>query len=309
VGQLVEVLRVEVEEFGSDGPLRGAYVDSPGEGRRMAAAALEIAGWALGPDGPPDEVEVASGAAVLSRAPLRHRRDDIAAAFPEVAAAVDSGFEVDVDVGHTPAESELALGVRLGDSVIPIGRLRLRRCWRGDLRAEPPLVSVAVVDEHGVEEALASTLSSIEVQRHPATEVLILHRPSAVPDALSDGERNGIRGIASDGGNPAALRNEGIRRSNGQLILFVEAGSALAPDALGLGVEMLARKGEACAVLDRDARGVGAALYRRSVFEELEGFDEGTRGSCDIELAERAERYDALLVPGALVGGGRWAWR
>ena len=103
-------------------------------------------------------------------------------------------------------------------------------------------------------------------------------------------ERNGIRDVVG-GLNGPALRNEGVRQSNGELILFLAAGAALAPDALPLAVEMLTRRPAASGVVDGDRDSVAAAVYRRSAFEEL-------------ELAIRAERLGALFAQGVLVPAG-----
>jgi hypothetical protein len=303
VGQLVEVLAVDVDEVGEGSVLLGANVDSPAVGRRMAASGLEVSGWALAASGRPEAVEIALEGDALGRG-IWHPREDLAAAFPEVAGATEAGFEVAVDVARAPELAELEVAVEVEGKRLPIARLRLRRYWRGELDPErPPLVSIAILDEAGSEEeALERTLASIGRQRHPATEVLVLRPAIADPAPRPDWEENGIREIVG-GLNGPALRNEGIRQSNGELILFLAAGSRLAPDALPLAIEMLVRKPAASAVVDGDRGGVAAAAYRRSAFEELEGFEEGGN-DCDLELAVRAERRGALFAPGVLVPVG-----
>jgi hypothetical protein len=299
VGQLVEVLAVDVDEIGDESALLGANVDSPAVGRRMAASGLEISGWALAPSGPPKAVEVALDGEALGRGIWRPR-EDLATAFPEVNGATEAGFEVVVDVARAPAQAELEVAVEVEGTRLPIARLRLRRYWRGELDPErPPLVSLVILDQARDDEALEQTLASIRQQRHPATEVLVL-RP-ATPESIPrpDWERNGIREVL-DG---PALRHEGIRQSSGELILFLAAGTALASDALPLAIEMLIRNPAASGVVDGDRAGVAAAVYRRSAFEELDGFVEhGT--DCDLELAIRAERCGALFAHGVLVPAG-----
>jgi hypothetical protein len=302
VGQLVEVLAVDVDEIGGESALVGANVDSPAVGRRMAASGLEISGWALAASGPPEAVEVALDGEALGRGIWRPR-EDLATAFPEVNGATEAGFEVVVDVTRAPARAELEVAVEVEGTRLPIARLRLRRYWRGELDPErPPLVSLAILDPVRDEKALEQTFASIRQQRHPAIEVLVL-RP-ATPESVPrlDWEQNGIREVFDDLDGPG-LRNEGIRQSSGELILFLVAGTALAPDALPLAIEMLTRKPAASGVVDGDRGGVAAAVYRRSAFEELEGF--GERGTdCDLELAIRAERCGALFARGVLVPAG-----
>jgi len=301
VGQLVEVLAVDVDEVGKGSALLGANVDSPAVGRRMAASGVEISGWALAASGRPEAVEVALGGEALGRG-IWHPREDLASAFPETAAATEAGFEVAVDVAGAPERAELEVAVEVGGARLPIARLRLRRFWRGELgRGRPPLVSLAIVAEAGEEEALARTLASVGRQRHPATEVLVARPAGAGSLAGPDWERSGIREVAGRDGPD--LRNEAIRQSNGELILFLAAGSALAADALPLAIEMLTRKPAASAVVDGGRGGVAAAIYRRSAFEELEGFG-GQGADCDRELATRAERRGALFSPGVLVPVG-----
>jgi hypothetical protein len=306
VGQLVEIVAVDVDSVDEDSPLIGASVDSPQAGRQMAATALEIGGWALGRAGRPERIELVLGDTALARGAWCER-SDLALAFPDIPEAAASGFEIVVDVSTVPAEAELGVRAGLGEAVLPFARVRLRRHWRDrpDL-ARPPLVSIVVIGDPPGERAVEHTLASVGAQRHPLTEVVVLSptASSRSDTPLLGSESGGVRRLTAESGG-AALRNEGIRRSNGDHILFVSAGSALAPDALVLGVEMLARNREAVAVVDGDETDVVAGLYRRAGFEELEGFAEDAGADCDLELAGRASRYGAIFAPGALVAGGR----
>jgi len=299
VGQLLEVLAVEVDEAVVEAALLGGNVDSPQPGRRMAASGLEIGGWALAPRGRPEAIEVSLQGRVLARGAWHHR-GDLTAAFPDQEEASEAGFEVVVDASRLPAEAEIEVSARLDGDAITFARLRLRRYWRGAAATATPLVSIVVVDGSGDDAAVARSLPGIGAQRHPATEVLVL-RPSTAASGPGELEENGIREVAA-GLNGTTLRNEGIRQSNGELILFLPAGSRLTPDALALGVEMLARKPSAPGVIDGDRGGIAAAVYRRSAFEELEGFVDGG-SDCDLELAIRAQRLEALVTPGAFVAG------
>lgn len=261
MGRLVEVLAVEVEEVGEGGPLLGASVDIPTAGRRMAAAAIEIGGWALTAEGPPEAIEVVHRDEVMGRG-IRQERSDLQEAFPEVARATEAGFALDVDGSRLPAQAELVVQARVAGEAVRLARLQLRRYWRGALAEGIPVVSCLVICEHEDEARLERSLESVARQRHPFTEVLVLRDPAL--DATE-------------------LRNDGIRRSGGDALLVFNAGTTLSPDALTLGLEMLARAAEAGALLDGDESEVAAALYRRSAFEE--------------------EDFDPLFAPGALVAG------
>jgi hypothetical protein len=301
VGQLVEVLAMAVEEIASDGPLRGASIDGPRAGRKVAARAVEIGGWALGATAAVEEVEGLLDGTVVARAPGCRSRPDIAAAFPDAPGAARAGFELLVDASRGPAEAELEVRARVGSGAVPLGRLRLRRCWRGEpIAGEDPLVSAIVVWEDG-ERDLGRTLRSLTEQRHGPVESLVVHPDRLDAAAVDAWRERGVRSVASPEPEGAALRNEGIRRSNGQLLVFLEAGTVLAAGALGRGVECLARRSEAAGIVDAAAGGaVAAAIYRRAAFEELGGFEDGPEPWTDSRLARRAAEYGALFEPGLL---------
>jgi Glycosyl transferase family 2 len=304
MGQLAEVLAVTVEDVPADGPLLGASIDAPMVGRKVAAQAVEIGGWALGGETVPEQVEVVLGGHVIARAPVRQPRPDIAKAYPEVAGAASAGFEVVLDASRTPAEVEVEVRARFPAAAISIGTLRLRRCWREESGAGTlPPVSAIVVCDVGDEE-LEQTMRSIADQRCGVIELLIVH-PSQLSDSTVEAwQELGVRSVAVAPDGAAALRNEGIRGSNGQLVAFLEAGSTFAPGALRGGVEALERHPEAAGLVDGVAGGdVAGAIYRRSAFEELGGFDDRGERSCDSELARRAAIYDALFEPGVLIAG------
>jgi len=262
MGRLVEVLAVEAEELGEEGTLLGASVDTPTVGRRMAAAAVEIGGWALGPEGPPEAIEAVYEDEVLGRG-IRQQRGDLEGAFPAVAEAAGAGFAIDLDGSRLPAQAELLVRARVGGEAVPLARLRLRRYWRGALETATPLVSILIACDRSDEAGLEHSRESLDRQRHPFTEVIVLRDPSL---------------------SPAELRREGVRRSAGEVLLILDAGVAVAPDALTLGLEMLSRMPEAGALLDGKDDQVAAALYRRSAFEE--------------------DDFDPLFAPGALAAGG-----
>jgi hypothetical protein len=281
MGQLVEVTAVEVEEVPSE-LLLGASVDTPAAGRRLSAHAVEIGGWALGGDEAVAAVEIVHGEAVLARAGVGQPRADIGAAYPDAEGAGGAGFEVEVEVSRLPPRAELTVRVEIGSATVPVARLRLRRYWRGEWDERPPLVSV-VVTRDSEDGDLEATMHGLERQRYPLTELAVLDSAAA---------------------DPATARNEAIRRSEGGLLLFLPAGAGLEAGALVNAVGRLAAAAEACALIDAEPGGeVAAALYRRSAFEELTGFDPAAGAGCDRELAARAREYDALFEPGALRGG------
>ena len=281
MGQLVEVLAVAVEEVPSE-LLLGASVDTPTAGRRLSAHAVEIGGWALGREEAVTAVEIVHGEEVLGRAAVGQPRADIGAAYPDAARAGSAGFEAEVEVSRLPPRAELTVRVEIGSATVPVARLRLRHYWRGEWDECPPLISVVVTRDFG-DGDLEATMRGLEHQRYPLTEVAVLESAA----------------------DPATARNEAIRRSEGGLLLFLPAGAGLGAGALANSVGRLAAAAEACALIDGEPGGeVAAALYRRSAFEELTGFEAAAGVRCDRELAARAREYDALFEPGSLRAGG-----
>jgi Glycosyl transferase family 2 len=307
VGQLVEVVAVSVGEVVPGGPLLGANIDGPTAGRKVAAQAFEIGGWVLGSTAMPDEVEAVLDGKVVARAPVRRPRVDIAEAFPGVGGAGSAGFDLVVDASRAPAETDALVQARFGATAWPIGSLRLRRCWRGGwLAGEQPLVSVVVAcEDRG--HRLDATVRSVAEQRYGPIELLVVHLQPLTDSTLASSEGLGIRRLTPRGFGAAALRNEGICHSNGQLLLFVEAGHALEPEAIARAVDALARRPEAVALVDGAEGGdVAGAAYRRAAFEELRGFEDAAALRADGHLAQRAAiAYDVLFEPGALVAGRR----
>jgi hypothetical protein len=280
MGQLVEVVAVEVEEVPSE-LLLGASVDTPTAGRRLSAHAVEIGGWALGREEAVTAVEIAHGDEVLARTAVGQPRADIGGAYPDAEGAGSAGFEAEVEVSRLPPRAQLEVRVRVGSAAVPVARLRLRRYWRGEWEERPPLVSIVVTRDSG-DGDLEATTRGLERQRYRLTELVI-----ADPGAEE---------------SPAAARNEAIRRTEGGLLLFLPAGLELEAGAIANAVGRLAATAEACALIDGEPGEVAAALYRRSAFEELTGFDARAGAGCDRELAARARAYDALFEPGALRG-------
>jgi hypothetical protein len=203
-----------------------------------------------------------------------------------------------------PAETAVEVRARRGHLTAPIGSLRLRRCWRGEPPAgRQPLVSVVIASPDGPERSEATT-RSVGEQPYLPTEVLVALPPGAGESAPPSWEDQGIRAVAAPGDGADAIRNEAIRRSNGDLIAFVRAGAEMAPGGLARAVERLLGSREAAGLVDGLPGGrVAAAIYRRAAFEELGGFGQPGR-ACDEELARRAAAgYDVIFEPGTLIAG------
>ena len=101
--------------------LWGYKIETPQPGSWINNHAVDISGWVLGRGGLTAEVEVMRDGIVLKRVPTDIPRPDIAAAFPEVSGAEQSGFHTTIGV---PVVTEWELEVRAllrDQSSVPLG--------------------------------------------------------------------------------------------------------------------------------------------------------------------------------------------
>lgn len=165
-----------------------------------------------------------------------------------------------------------------------------------------PLVSVVIPcynQAHFLDEAIESVLA----QSHPAKEVVVIDDGSTDTTAQV-AERRPVRYIHQRNRGLAEARNRGIRESQGELLVFLDADDRLLPDALTAGVAAL-RSHPECAfvfggyrlfafdgsplpmqaappedegsyltLLVHNHIGCGSTvMYRRDVFARVGGFD------------------------------------
>lgn len=164
---------------------------------------------------------------------------------------------------------------------------------------------------------LAEALSSIMSQTRPADEIIVVDDgssddPAAVVDAFPSASL-----IRQDNRGLSAARNAGLRAATGEFILFLDADDRLLPEAVALGLRVLADNGDAVLAygahrrIDASGRVIGGVhylaaldeakggllrlnrigmhatvLYRTAALRAVRGFDEGLR---------RCEDYDAYL--------------
>jgi SAM-dependent methyltransferase len=93
-------------------------------------ARLELIGWAVGIDLPVAQVEVVSDGDVVARTPPVAERPDIGAAFPDVAGAATSGFQLTIEPSGAGV-SRLEVQVALADgAAVPLGELQVETARR-----------------------------------------------------------------------------------------------------------------------------------------------------------------------------------
>lgn len=272
MGALVEISEVSlVRPLPAE--IDGGYLDQPGAGAVLDAEAVDVFGWAVGSGSEAVAVEFSSGATTIWRAPLRSRRPDLADVFPERPDAASAGFRTTIDLIGTPPEFELDVSVVLADRRrARLATVRGRHRWRRQSApAFAELVSVAIVGD-GAGDGLAEAIDSVLAQGCPRLEIVVVADAPAggAPEVAS--RYPGVRWVgAGDEPGLAAARNRGIRTTNGDFLVFLDAADRLPPGALGAGLRALEQRPECAAAFG--PAGSAAAIYRRSLFEHLRTFD------------------------------------
>jgi len=315
MGALVEISDVSLSDPLPES-LVGGFIDEPKAGATLDAHALDLLGWALGAEARAIAVELAIDGEVFWRAPLRWERPDLVDAFPEHPQAARAGFRTTLNMIGTPAAFELEVSVVLaGQHRARLGTIHGLHRWRRDRSpAFAELVSV-VIPCFGQAHYLGEAIESVLAQSYPHLEVLVVD--DASPDNASPvaSRYPGVRCVPGEDGGVSAARNVGIRNTHGDFLVFLDADDRLLPDGIEAGLGALAEHEEcACAIgayrrvshngeplkthsqppvldgqyaqLMRDnwAGFPGRAIYRRSVFEHVKGFDPGRERAEDFAL-------------------------
>lgn len=97
----------------------------------------------------------------------------------------------------------------------------------------PPLVSV-IIPCHNAAPWLAATLASVQAQKWPALETIVVDDGST-DDSLAIARRHAsdrIHVLTQSNAGAAAARNHGLRHARGDYIQFLDADDLLAPDKI-----------------------------------------------------------------------------
>jgi glycosyltransferase involved in cell wall biosynthesis/peptidoglycan/xylan/chitin deacetylase (PgdA/CDA1 family) len=301
--------------------LWGCSIEQPAQSTQVDGRSVELRGWVLGRQSPAVAVEVVHEGVVLRRVSLNFPRPDVAAVFPHVRGAERSGFRTTLSLPTIKPELELLVQAVLQDQ----SRVRLvfiRTClrWReGTAASDMPLISIIVPcynQAHFLTEAIESILS----QAYPHYEIVVIDDGSTDNTAEVAGRYPGVRCVRQDNRGLAAARNTGIRKSNGDYLVFLDADDRLLPNALEVGLACLRAHPECAFVagrcirigsdghpmpttedagLDGDAYSrllsgcpilVPAVMYRRATFQVFSGFDTSMSAAEDRHLYYRIAR-------------------
>jgi glycosyltransferase involved in cell wall biosynthesis len=333
MGALVEILDVSLAEPRS-ADLDGGYLDEPKPGAVVDAHALDVLGWALGSDAQAVAIEFSVDGRPFWRAPLGADRPDLEQAFPGREEARRAGFRTTLNLIGTPAEFELEVAVVLRDHRrLPLGVLAGRHRWRRDRSpAYAQLVSV-VIPCFGQAHYLGDAIESVLAQTYPHLELLVVDDESMDNASTIASRYPGVRCLRSENAGVAEARNLGLRSTNGDFLVFLDADDRLLPEAVELGLRALDDHPECAAaigahrrishdgrplpthdqppveqgqyaqlLLDNWAGFPARAIYRRALFEHVRGFDAELEPAEDFALSlEVARRFpvwshDALVA-------------
>ncbi len=335
MGALVEIVDVSLAE--PLGELRGGFLDGPRPEAVIDAHAVDVVGWALGSDAPAVAVEFAIDGEVFWRAPVRAARPDVARTFPDRPESGSAGFSTTLNMIGTPPRFEVEVSVVLkGQRRVRLGTIAGEHRWRRDRSpAFAELVSV-VIPCFGQSHFLAEAIESVLAQTYPHLEIVVIDDGS--PDNASKiaSRYPGVRCAREQNGGMAEARNVGLRSTNGDFLVFLDADDRLLPDAVEAGLRTLEQHPEAAAavgtyrriaedgtplpthdqplvehdhyaeLMRRNWAGFPArAIYRRAVFEHVKGFDPDMEAVADFALTLAITRNFPVRSHGTLVAEHR----
>jgi hypothetical protein len=241
VAAVFETNAVVLDEQTTD--LVGAFIDAPGAGYVAAADGVDVLGWALGRRARAVAVEVLVGGTPIRRAPLDLRRDDVAAAFPGVPAAGQSGFRTTVDLIRFAGSVELGVRVLLEDGVrVRVGSVHGHRRWGCSVGSPFDSLVSAIVYEGDAGGATAA-VASVLAQAYSDLEVLVVGRSPAAR------AYEGARLVEAGGAGREDAWAAGTRASNGEFLVFLDAHDRLLPEALTVAAAHFAEHPHAAAVV------------------------------------------------------------
>jgi Glycosyl transferase family 2 len=310
--------------------LAGANIDRPLPNSATVPHAFVVEGWAAGRDGQVTSVEFLHKGEAVARTRPDIERPDVAEHLA-TAQALRSGFRTVIDVSDFRIQELEAVAVfRSGESAL-IGTIQLHRYWRTtDHPAERHVVSVIITcfnQAHFLTDAIESCLA----QTYPHVEIVVVDDGSIDNTGELVARYPRVRYVHQANQGVAGARNTGIRRSNGEFVVFLDGDDRLMPDALRVNVEHLIDR-PACAFVSGEHRYIdadgqvlaewarptvtsdhyvellkgnyigcpSAVMFRRAVFAAVGQFDERFVPCEDYELFLRVARRFPVCAHGEL---------
>ena len=147
---------------------------------------------------------------------------------------------VDADLRARFAEAGRDFLARHGLRPDPGTEEGIALCWAELLKGHPPLS--VIVPSDGMVELLEATLKSLAAQTLRDAEVLVV-ADTPDPGLDSAARAAGARLLVQPARGAGAARNHGLAVARGTLVVFVDAGDIVAPDALRQRTEAMLREG------------------------------------------------------------------
>jgi glycosyltransferase involved in cell wall biosynthesis len=300
-----------------DERLRDRLLGLPKAGDLPEARSLQLRGWVVPHEEPAIGIEVCAGEAVLARGPASRRRPDIAELHPDLSHARSSGFQEELNLLAVGGEVELGVQAVLADQRrVPIASLRVRPApgTDGDEGGPVTVVIPCFNQAHFLCEAIESVLA----QTRPGVEAIVVDDGSHDNTVEVAARYPGVRCLRQENRGLAAARNAGLEQVETDLVVFLDSDDRLLPEALEVGVRELEAAPEAVfaagawRLIGEDGKEIpssppeipdevlpallescfisapAAVIYRRSLFEEIGGFDPTVSASADYDLYLRA---------------------
>jgi glycosyltransferase involved in cell wall biosynthesis len=195
-----------------------------------------------------------------------------------------------------------------------------------------PLVSV-IVPSYNYAASLAACLRAVAAQTYPAIEVVVVDDHST-DDSVAVASALGVRVIAlPDNGGCGRARNVGVANTTGEILFFVDADVAMAPDAVAEAVAILEAEpqvGAVCGIEDPEpllhdtlvsryrglqyhhwsASGEGNVTFlfpamcaiRRRVYQEVGPFNPALKQTEEVDYGYRLSRRHQLRLTSRVRG-------
>jgi hypothetical protein len=131
---MVDIVDVTMSEIDGEHLLR-RNIEAPKPRSQTKGGEFYLVGWVIGRNIPVAAVEVSYEDSSIQRVPIDVERPDVAAAFPRIPDAQQSGFRATIAAPDT-AECELVVCAVLQDeSRVPLSVIQARQHQNGELRA------------------------------------------------------------------------------------------------------------------------------------------------------------------------------
>lgn len=304
-----------------DRALAGAYLDAPVEGQRYEDGILPVRGWVVGHDAPVRRIEVTGECCSSVSAAVELDRPDVQAHLPALPWSLTSGFAAHLNIREWPGGTLRVRAVMAGGGSLELGTLTARRAWREETHGVERDIVSAVIPCFNQAHYLAEAIESVLKQTYPHVEVVVIDDGSTDNTGQIAARYPGVKYVRQVNRGLAAARNEGLRCSNGNYVLFLDADDTLEPEGVAHGVECLRDHPDAAFAYGRFRRtdagdaplpaephaplgadpyanllrgnhiGMHATvLYRRAVFQVVKGFDERLEACEDYDLYFRIAR-------------------